>query len=179
MNIYIFLFFYLLSFLIYEYIYLGLVNSGFFIVKNTNWSINFLLKWWNSYDRVTGMDQHIFSRVWEEVINVENHILILRPDAINSYLPAWINQKDYNQILHLAGASGLLRKIVFKKGFETICKSLQLNEHLPQQLGLNQQYLLESERNIPRGEAIKQIIDEMNGKSGKDIHISEVSRVFL
>lgn len=157
---------------------LGIVNSGCFIVKNSQWSRVFLEKWWSSYDRVQGMDQHIFTRVWEQVLDAEKHIKILRPDALNSHLPAWENQKDFNQILHLAGSSNVLRKLVFREGLQVICDHLhQESQRLPRQLGLTQQKLLEFEKNIPIGSVAHQIVTELKSKSGKQIPLSEIRKV--
>jgi hypothetical protein len=159
---------------------LGIVNSGCFIVRNSPWSRAFLESWWSSYDRVTGMDQHIFTRVWEQTPNIADHILVLRPDALNSHLPAWVNQKDFNQILHLAGASNVLRKLVFFKGFQEICHSLDsLATRLPRQLGLDRQELVLQEKNLPIGAVSGQILSEMKSKSGKQIPLSEVKKVSI
>lgn len=126
------------------------------------------------------MDQHIFTRVWDQVPNVDEHIKILRPDALNSHLPAWVNQKDSNQILHLAGSSNVLRKLVFQKGFQQICDGIyQHIERLPRQLGLTQSQLQEFERNIPLGAVANQIYEEMKSKAGKHIPLSEIRKVTL
>jgi hypothetical protein len=149
-------------------------------VKNSPWSRLFLESWWSSYDRVTGMDQHIFTRVWEQTPDIADHILILRPDALNSHLPAWENQKDFNQILHLAGASNVLRKLVFFKAFQEICDNLQSQAtRLPRQLGLHRQELVHQEKNLPIGAVSGQILSEMKSKTGKEIPLSEVKKVFV
>jgi hypothetical protein len=138
----------------------------------------FLEKWWSSYDRVLGMDQHIFTRIWEQIPDVKDHILILRPDALNSHLPAWLNQREENQILHLAGTSNVLRKIVFQKGFQEICQAIQSHAtRLPRQLGLDRAQLVEYEKNLPTGAVVSQILSEMKSKSGKIIPLSEAKKV--
>jgi hypothetical protein len=124
------------------------------------------------------MDQHIFTRVWEQIPNVKDHIMILRPDALNSHLPAWQNQRDENQILHLAGTSNVLRKIVFQKGFQEICKHIESHAaRLPRQLGLDRTQLLQHEKNLPTGAVVSQILSEMRSKSGKTIPLSEAKKV--
>jgi hypothetical protein len=83
----------------------GIINSGMMIIKNSNYSKFFLKKWWNSFDHNKGMDQLVFDKLYKSnVFESSKHFALLEPDEINSYFPAWINQKSYNPILHLAGA---------------------------------------------------------------------------
>ena len=99
-------------------------NSGFIIARCTDWSIAFFKKWWNTYDRTKCCDQNAFTWLYDK-FNQENlgHVKLLKTDAINSNFPAWRNQKLYNQVLHLAGASSLYRIPLFRTGFEEVCRA--------------------------------------------------------
>lgn len=82
----------------------GIINSGMMIIKNSNYSKTFLDKWWKSFDHSKGMDQLVFDKLYKSnVFESSKHFALLEPDEINSNFPAWINQKSYNPILHLAG----------------------------------------------------------------------------
>jgi len=165
----------------------GVVNSGFFIAKNSDWSRDFLSKWWSTYDRVKGMDQHVFTRLWEQLQpDIANHVVLLRPDAINSNFPAWRKQLPHNQVLHLAGASTLLRKSAFKAGFHEVCRAATACNHdnrssesspLLPQLGLTRQELQRMEEGLPRREIMSQVLLEMKSKSSKHLPLREINGV--
>ena len=102
----------------------GIVNTGMFILKNSLWSKQFIHDWWNKYDRSQGMDQHIFDKLWYDNIDyMKEHVVLLEVDELNSRFPAWINQKDYNTVLHLAGANNQFRRESFKLALDEICYS--------------------------------------------------------
>jgi hypothetical protein len=175
----------------------GVVNSGLFIVKNNEWSRQFLHDWWYSYDRILGMDQHIFSKLWESgQPDIANHIKILRTDALNTHFPSWVHQKPHNQILHLAGVSGIMRQLSFKEAFTQICRHVNTHEaaisvdsdsssvptgvslkQLPRQLGVDRQFLINLYTDLPRGAVVKQILGEMRGRTGKNISFAEIKKL--
>lgn len=172
----------------------GVVNSGLFIVKNNEWSRQFLHDWWHSYDRILGMDQHIFSKLWEDgQPDIANHIKILRTDALNTHFPSWVHQQPHNQILHLAGVSAIMRKLSFKEAFSQICSHLNSREttvasdgvsiesaplkQVPRQLGVDRAFLMDLYTNLPRGEVVRQILTEMRGRTGKNISFAEIKKV--
>ena len=160
----------------------GIINSGFIIVRSCKWSYDFLNKWWGTSEvREMATDQHAFSTIWmENKEELERHVALLEPDAINSYFPAWKNQKLHNPVLHLAGGSSVFRIIVFKTGFDNICNTLKEKQKsselgrkdmqlvgdvdipiraadLPPQLGLDVDYLSQVERTLP----LRAMIDEL------------------
>ena len=111
---------------------LGIANTGFILVKNSEWSYNFLSAWWNNYNKSLGMDQYVLSKVYhdkkeEEGEDYQHCIKILPIDALNSNFPAWLNQLPSNQILHLAGANKQTREVTFQLGFENICNNINNN----------------------------------------------------
>ena len=82
----------------------GLANSGFIFVRNTPWARAVLLQWWSAYERTHMSDQSAFLLMFNGMGREERRKLrVLRPDALNSVFPAWLNQQLSNQFLHLAG----------------------------------------------------------------------------
>ena len=140
-------------------------NSGFILLRNTDWARTFMERWWSSYDRRKCCDQNAFTWLYDQMADTEKgKIAILPPDAVNSDFPSWMHQKEYNQVLHLAGTTNLLRQPVFKEAFTSICETLKHqgynsgNEnppsflsHLPSQLG---KYQLENITQLKNGSHI-------------------------
>jgi len=118
-------------------------NSGFIIVKNSEWSKSFLEQWWSSYDRTKCCDQNVFTWLYEKMSNEEKiNIAILRSDAINTEFPCWKNLQNYNQVLHLAGTSSLYRNHIFSNSFREVCNAMHREPpHLKHQLTINKKYL--------------------------------------
>lgn len=82
----------------------GSANSGFILVRNTPRARQILLHWWSEYPRHEMSDQSAFLLMYNAMTTMEReNVGILRPDALNSIFPAWLNQKPGNQFLHLAG----------------------------------------------------------------------------
>ena len=160
----------------------GVVNSGCIIVKNSAWARAFLHRWWTKFDRSQGMDQHVFNRVWEESDAVDR-IKILPVHSINSHIPSWRHQQPSHQVLHLAGASNVLRSIVFRQGFDALCHCATSSdgevEHLPPQLGLRREYLQHVHDNLPLNESVSKIEEELQSKRGKILPLSEIKKVRL
>jgi hypothetical protein len=124
----------------------GIANTGFVIVRNTPWLLEFLKKWWNDYDKATAMDQYAFTKLYQEekihrplksleALSMDSditdystqHIAILRPDALNSNFPSWMRQVDHNQVLHLAGVNKEMRMRAFQTGVANICGNINVN----------------------------------------------------
>mgnify|MGYP003386216080 FL=1 len=82
----------------------GLANSGYILVRHTHWARQVLFQWWSEYDRHHMSDQSAFLLMYNDM-KAENRakLQILRPDALNTRFPAWLNQQPSNQFLHLAG----------------------------------------------------------------------------
>jgi hypothetical protein len=82
----------------------GQVNSGLIFVRNTPLARHILLQWWSGYERSRMSDQSAFILLFNEMPKHErDKLAILRPDALNTLFPAWLNQQSSNQFLHLAG----------------------------------------------------------------------------
>ena len=118
-------------------------NSGFIIVKNSEWSKDFLEQWWSSYDRRKCCDQNVLTWLYDKMSTEEkNNIMILRSDAINTEFPCWKNLKSHNQVLHLAGATSLYRSNIFDKSLKEVCTAINRDPPvLRSQLTVNREYL--------------------------------------
>eukprot|EP01038_Epipyxis_sp_PR26KG_P015313 gene15313-20638_t len=134
-------------------------NSGFIIVRVTEWSLKFLYLWYRSFDINKCADQHAFTWLYNSYNpkNIKEKVMLLPVDALNTDFPCWKNQKESNQILHLAGLTSLYRIEAFRFASENICKvllnnshdlydvciNIELTQHFPHQLGLTKKVLLE------------------------------------
>jgi hypothetical protein len=161
---------------------MGVVNSGFFFVRNSEWSRGYLREWLREADDTAAvmMDQIAFDKLYRSKLpGVKSHIAILRPDALNSRLPSWRHQLEHNQVLHLAAASHLLRRETFRKALKTVCDHVRAYNQtqvasgsgsgssaakigggrdgpapLPRQLGLSREALQHLRLNLPIEEVI-------------------------
>jgi hypothetical protein len=157
----------------------GVVNSGCVVARNTPWTRNFLRRWWSRFDRTQGMDQHAFSRLWEEEQNdgVSEHIKILSTYAINSHIPSWKYQQPHHPVLHLAGESNVLRTEVFREGWQALCQHNSRNERLPTQLGLSRERLQSLRQSLPLSVVVEQVVEEMYSKTDKTLPLVEIKQV--
>ena len=118
-------------------------NSGFIIVRNSEWSKAFLEQWWSSYDRRKCCDQNVLTWLYDKMsMEEKSNIVILRSDALNTEFPCWKNLEDHNQVLHLAGATSLYRNNIFDSSFREVCNAVNRNPpFLKHQLTINKEYL--------------------------------------
>lgn len=156
----------------------GIVNTGCFIAKNSNWTKSFLRHWWSAYDRASGMDQHVFDKLWHEnEADMSSHIALLAPDAINSHFPAWENQKPTNPILHLAGCSNILRQRIFATGFQELCRVVtSVNDStapMAPQLGLSRDVISEFVTSFSRSNVTGAVLRDI---SNVEVMIKEKSQ---
>jgi tetratricopeptide (TPR) repeat protein len=103
------------------------INTGLIIVKNTQWSLDFLLSYWNHSDRRTYHDQTVFDFLYTEMerasssTDITSHIVILPPAALNSNSPVSLWFKPDQPVLHLLGEHIDYRQLVFRNIFQSIC----------------------------------------------------------
>jgi tetratricopeptide (TPR) repeat protein len=120
----------------------GVANTGSFIVKNSPWTHQLLHDWWTKYDRSLNHDQIFFDKLYKSRMpDIQNHVKILPTTAMNSMPPPTLYQTAEDKVLHMMGQPNLLRKKVFRLGFEEICYSYEANEEIENQLGLSQSVL--------------------------------------
>jgi hypothetical protein len=122
----------------------GIANTGFMLIRVSEWSKSFFSLWWTDFDdRSKGMDQHVFHRLWtRNALNMTSHVAILPPDTLNSMNPPWKHQKSTNKVLHLEGTSSTLRETILSFAFEQLCTTFSGGaSHVPPQLGLDREKL--------------------------------------
>eukprot|EP00605_Chrysophyceae_sp_TOSAG23-4_P002257 GSChrysophyteH1.ASY1.ANO1.2501.1 assembled CDS len=149
----------------------GYVNSGFLLLRNTPWIRQFLQEWWTIADRGALCDQDAFDLVYStyarrdsqhqrgagsgsgsEQQSLQQKVVILPRDALNTDPPATLKLLPHNQILHLMGESTAFRNGVFRNAFDAIC-SARTGAILPAQLGLHRRLLHEQAIKVYRKEA--------------------------
>ena len=144
----------------------SVANTGFMIVKVSDWSRNFFFDWWNLEDRSLGWDQHVFTKLLETKYKSEmsKYVLLLPPDALNTNRPATLNHLPHNQVLHMVGGITRHRKTVFYEGFQEICLSISSGSDIKSQLGLTRHTLQRIEKNvlISRGELIEELLSTLH-----------------
>jgi tetratricopeptide (TPR) repeat protein len=102
-----------------------LVNSGTVMVRNSRWGRQFLADWWDFGARKLFSDQEQFDLLYESRrAEMQQHIAILPPDALNSDPPAMTKQKPHNQVLHLMGEHTHYRMKAFGSAFKEICRKV-------------------------------------------------------
>jgi len=112
----------------------GMVNTGCIIVKASDWSRNFLDKWWSTFDRSQVSEQGAFSRlahdpsVTSKALDMWMHVALLPPAALNSIFDAWVYQQPGDHFLHLAGAHDVYRRGVFRYGWQMMCSQATAND---------------------------------------------------
>eukprot|EP01041_Mallomonas_annulata_P006414 gene6414-12968_t len=127
-----------------------IANTGLIIIKNNEWSRNFLSLWWNSYDRSKCCDQNVLTWLYNSDPSLQPHFKLLPADALNTDFPCWKNQKPTNQVLHLAGASSLLRRSAFTFGWDCVCRTITSSlSSSTQQLDLNMNMKMDLFLNLP------------------------------
>ena len=127
----------------------GIANTGFFIVKNSNFSRLFFHLWYHYIDHNVGHDQigfdllyKRFNDIWKLFIVKElqndkgkllhgdmpqlmEHVKILPTNAMNSIPPAFSTIRSSDAVLHLMGEDAGYRSLVFNHASRCICNRLQ------------------------------------------------------
>ena len=121
-------------------------NTGFLIIRNTDWIRSFFASWWLQKDtKYTFCDQHVLNKLYEE--NKER-IQILKQSELNSVWPALEHLESEDKVLHLMGEISSYRTAVFRRASGVVCRDiLQDNStpaiaNLPKQLGFTRELLV-------------------------------------
>ncbi len=165
----------------------GYINSGFLILRNSEWTRRFLQDWWEVSDRREVCDQDAFDAIYTQYVvreqeqrrrraklgqtaqtvgepdttRIEERVRILRRDALNSDPPATLRQRPHNQVLHLMGESTRVRRELFRSAFQTACGAALAEEeddrYVPSQLGLSQSRMYEKALRIYQEETSERL----------------------
>lgn len=97
-------------------------NTGFMIVRNCPWSIDFFNRWWAGREMTDSFcDQHVLNKLLKNATD-RNFVGITHPKAINSQWPAIDNFNEYDCILHLMGETDEIRNAVSRNLAERVCR---------------------------------------------------------
>lgn len=112
----------------------GIANTGSMILKNSEWSRNFLRRWWDE-DHRRGHDQILFNVLYQSLAttatalqDLQSHIKLLPIRALNSLPPAYLTFSRDDSVLHLMGERGDYRRAVFRAAEAAIYRRLTENE---------------------------------------------------
>lgn len=136
---------------------MGLINTGFLILRNNAWASHFLSRWWTVADRSTVCDQDAFDILFSVYADEEkqqkissdskysifSRIKILPMETLNSHPPAMKYQQPSNQVVHLMGEHTSMRVTSFRHALSSICNHSR-GSKLPPQLGLTRSFLQET-----------------------------------
>lgn len=101
----------------------GIANTGCFIIKKSEWSLDFLHDWWHNFDHSVAHDQIFFDRLYKILLpESARRVVVLPINTLNSLPPVELTQEDSDNVLHLMGVEDELRENVFEEGFSNICK---------------------------------------------------------
>jgi hypothetical protein len=107
----------------------GVANTGCFLIRNSQWSRDFLAHWWENYDRTEAHDQIMFDRLYKASLpGVKNHVTILPEFALNSVPPPSLHQEADHRLLHLMGNADELRARIFRIGLSSLCSTGNEND---------------------------------------------------
>jgi tetratricopeptide (TPR) repeat protein len=115
------------------------INTGVLIVKNTQWSLDFLSYYWEHSDREKYHDQTVFDFLYMDLQrdqhssssmdrhdlmtgeDLVSHVVIVPPAILNTNTPVPLWFKPYQAVLHLLGEHHGYREHVLSHIFQAIC----------------------------------------------------------
>ena len=107
---------------------LDVANTGFMIIRNTQWVYEFFQNWWAHKDSaLTFCDQHVFNKLYAALGEKQNKVTILDAGAINSRWPAIETFKSTDRVLHLMGETHPYRLAVMKHASASLCSNYKTN----------------------------------------------------
>jgi hypothetical protein len=121
-----------------------IANSGFLIVKRSDWVFNFFSLWWEK--RLTSStDQFAFNELYHR-LGEPDEIALLPPSEINSEYPVYKTFSPQSRVLHMFGEIDEIRTEVFRFASSELCRHVSAPtsskkrrgpKRYPPQLGLS------------------------------------------
>jgi hypothetical protein len=99
-----------------------IANSGFLIVKNSEWALRFFSMWWAQRSLST-TDQSAFNDLFQR-LNAPAEIALLPPGELNSEYPVYQTFSPQSRVLHLFGEIDEIRSGVFRSAASELCRHL-------------------------------------------------------
>jgi hypothetical protein len=117
------------------------VNSGSYLVKNTEIGREILDVWWNVANRTLLSDQEAF----DIMMGGREHVIhVFPPSFFNTDPPAMTNLPHTDRAIHLMGETDPFRKQVFQAAFAESCRAHEQHLEPAHQLGITKSFLLET-----------------------------------
>eukprot|EP01031_Cornospumella_fuschlensis_P031890 gene31890-38557_t len=142
-------------------------NTGLIIIRNTNWSMEFLQKWWSSFDRSRCCDQHALTWLLKDD-DSRKKVMFLPTHIIGSDFPIWTQFHNTDPVVHLAGLTSLVRKAVFSFAWRHVCRPSIVDENslsinAPTRIPLTKEFLwdLLVQLDRMRIEALEELLGEL------------------
>jgi len=135
---------------------LGLKNTGCFIVKNTEWSRQFLRQWWGTdASRASGSDEALFDALYTSKLPSAAHRVKVLSPTVTSYLSE--TQEHLTHVLHMVEEPPAFRKIVFQLGWTEVCDAYRERRVATPQLGLSKEAMTDAAAGYYAEEIISQL----------------------
>jgi len=103
---------------------LDVANTGFIVMRNSQWTLDFFASWWAAKDsHLTFCDQHVLNKLYSDLPEEERtNIAILPPNALNSRWPAIETfDSSTDRVLHLMGETHPYRVSTFEHASAAVC----------------------------------------------------------
>jgi len=100
---------------------IDVANTGFMIVRNVPWSVDFFDRWWAAKDtKDTFCDQHVLNKLLEDPVD-RSLVAIVPAKTMNSKWPVVDNFATGDPVLHLMGETHEVRVAVSQYLAEMLC----------------------------------------------------------
>jgi len=108
---------------------LDIGNTGFLIIRNTVWSLQFFKMWWEQRDSpFTFCDQHVLNKIYSKLSQQEKEKIAILPfRKLNSRFPVVETYHDDDPVLHLMGETQPYRVSVFRNASMRMCQDIERN----------------------------------------------------
>jgi hypothetical protein len=103
-------------------------NTGFLIVRNTEWAVSFFNEWWESrLMKHTFCDQHVLNKLYSALTkkNMAHKVQVLPNNAVNSRWPAIETMADDDRVLHLMGETTPFRAAIAAHASTVVCAGFE------------------------------------------------------
>ena len=99
-------------------------NTGFMIVRNTRWAMEFFSLWW-TMRYAFACDQHALTDLYNKLHKTKNRVAILPAQSLNTAFPVYKHFDRYHSVLHMVGESLGVRQEVFLQAARYFCSQPQ------------------------------------------------------
>jgi hypothetical protein len=98
----------------------SMLTDGFFVLKDSEWSRQFIHDWWNSYDHTTHAPLESL-RLLVSQTNNKQYVQLLPPQGLWLYTSVFKERNEKSQVLNMVGEDDIFQSIVFADAWATVC----------------------------------------------------------